>query len=338
MRKATGNEDYRFGDLTKGAADEVKRSVESVLEPVATSITGKESYQFGDLTRKVLSDADEALATTRDAYFEELPAAMWRQLFGGLTPQQRSDVVIALCQFTAVCVLSLSLVSNLLQGAFFSVAWGLSSRHSRLSPLAAGQWPGPLRCETHTCISQWGASRRNGGVPAVFAVPVALAFTRCSDGTAAHTLSCLDSCLRPALLRTHATLRLALGPQLLPSRPSCEATLFTARLAARPAAASRRADCRRVAHASVPPRRGGAAGADAAARVAARAQSRLRAGRRVGARQRGRRPGRHRGGRRDRGGCGRRPGVAAKRRGACLALGRLGLGRPHGSYSRWPRL
>ena len=210
MRKATGNEDYRFGDLTKGAADEVKRSVESVLEPVATSITGKESYQFGDLTRKVLSDADEALATTRDAYFEELPAAMWRQLFGGLTPQQRSDVVIALCQFTAVCVLSLSLVSNLLQGAFFSVAWGLSSRHSRLSPIAAGQWPAPLRCETHTCIPN--------GVP--------------RGGLAASPLYSLypwplrsrDALTAPLLTPSAASTR-ALGPPCCGRTPRCASHL-----------------------------------------------------------------------------------------------------------------
>ena len=39
MQKVTGNADYKFGDLTKGAV---------------RSLTGKEEYKFGDITKSFL--------------------------------------------------------------------------------------------------------------------------------------------------------------------------------------------------------------------------------------------------------------------------------------------
>ena len=58
IRKVTGDESYRFGDLTKKAAGGAKEAVEDVVRKA----TGDDGYEFGDLTKRALSDADRALS------------------------------------------------------------------------------------------------------------------------------------------------------------------------------------------------------------------------------------------------------------------------------------
>uniref|UniRef100_A0A7R9SVH6 Uncharacterized protein n=1 Tax=Polyblepharides amylifera TaxID=1486889 RepID=A0A7R9SVH6_9CHLO len=49
-KKLTGNEDYKFGDMTKNAVDAAKEAAEGL----GASVTGDEDYKFGDITRKVV--------------------------------------------------------------------------------------------------------------------------------------------------------------------------------------------------------------------------------------------------------------------------------------------
>merc|ERR1719446_627365 len=87
MRKLTGDEEYRFGDLTKktvaAGEDAIKGTLSEltgkdadvyqfgdITKMAVTSFTGKEEYNFGDISRKMLSDADAALEYFRDDYFD----------------------------------------------------------------------------------------------------------------------------------------------------------------------------------------------------------------------------------------------------------------------------
>ena len=95
VRAATGNEDYAFGDMTKGAIkslsgkDAEEYQFGDISRRLAAQAAGKDpedyrfgdisrrlaaqaagkdpdEYEFGDITRKVLGDADRALADARD--------------------------------------------------------------------------------------------------------------------------------------------------------------------------------------------------------------------------------------------------------------------------------
>ena len=168
VRTVTSNPEYRFGDMTKGAISELSGKdydeyqfgdisrrfageAQDNVKSAVKGITGKEEYEFGDITRKVLGDADKSLADARDAYFDGLPIALWRQLFGGLTSAQRGDLIVSLVNLFALALLSLSVVINLSLAATLSVAWGIAASRSGLSPLAsAAQWTGFL--STHATL------------------------------------------------------------------------------------------------------------------------------------------------------------------------------------------
>lgn len=152
VRGVSGNDEYRFGDITRAAVTNLTgKSAEEyefgdITRKAVTGITGKEGYAFGDISRAALANADQTITSARDKYFDELPAALWKRLFDGLSSAQRADVTIALCQLLAVALLSYSLVANLSLGLLSTVAWGLTSHRSGFSPLAGqGEWAAFLR-------------------------------------------------------------------------------------------------------------------------------------------------------------------------------------------------
>jgi hypothetical protein len=102
--------DYKFGDITRKAF---------------TNFTGKdlEEYEFGDLTRTALSAADGALADVRDRYFDDLPAALWKRLFVGLSQGQRDDLIVSIVQYAAVAILAYSFIANLQLSLTIAAAW-----------------------------------------------------------------------------------------------------------------------------------------------------------------------------------------------------------------------
>lgn len=99
----------------------------------------------------MLSEADKQLADARDAYFDELPTALWRQLFGGLTTAQRGDLIVALVQLAGALLLSYSLVANLCLACTATISWGIAASRAAASPLAsAAGWSSFLT--THSTI------------------------------------------------------------------------------------------------------------------------------------------------------------------------------------------
>ena len=102
--------EYKFGDITRKAF---------------TNFTGKDldEYEFGDLTRTALSAADGALADVRDRYFDDLPAALWKRLFVGLSQGQRDDLIVSIVQYAAVATLAYSFIANLQLSLTIAAAW-----------------------------------------------------------------------------------------------------------------------------------------------------------------------------------------------------------------------
>ena len=64
VRTVTDNDEYQFGDLTKGVVrdltgkDASEYKFGDITKKAVTNFTGKEDYEFGDISRKVLADAE----------------------------------------------------------------------------------------------------------------------------------------------------------------------------------------------------------------------------------------------------------------------------------------
>ena len=149
VRTVTGDESYEFGDWTKKAVSDMTGKDASeyqfgdITKKAVADFTGKEvgTYKFGDLTTAALTKTEDALADARDAYFNDLPTALWNQAFGELTSAQRRDVVIAICQLAAAALMSLTLVNAILHSLQTFAAWVHVCKVSGLSPLySAAQW------------------------------------------------------------------------------------------------------------------------------------------------------------------------------------------------------
>ena len=136
-RAMTGDDQYEFGDLTKQVVSDLGKGA----TVAGRAVLGREDYQFGDISRSVISSADRTLSETRDAYFRDLPSAIWRQLFDGLNKPQEDDLKVALVQYAALALLSYSLAWNVNCGGTIVLAWAITSRRTGLSPLYDGaQW------------------------------------------------------------------------------------------------------------------------------------------------------------------------------------------------------
>ena len=75
------------------------------------AVTGNKDYKFGDLTKKLFSDVDSNLEKLREDTFNELPSALWQQLFGSLDAKQRKELAIAVVQWAALVLVAFALVS-----------------------------------------------------------------------------------------------------------------------------------------------------------------------------------------------------------------------------------
>ena len=72
MQKVTGNDEYKFGDMTKGALK---------------SVTGKDEYKFGDVTKGAVKSV-----TGKDEYkFGDLSKSLFRKLSGGGNSDEKGD-------------------------------------------------------------------------------------------------------------------------------------------------------------------------------------------------------------------------------------------------------
>ena len=181
IRKATGNQDYRFGDLTRGTLREAKGAAEGVVrevtgkedyelgdltrgtlrgakgaaEGVGREVTGKEDYELGDLTRGAVSEVakrstavltygEGALGLIREANIHEiveLSRYFWTR---SMTDAQRRETFVVFVSLGAIIVLAYNFLANI-NGALISVAaWTATAARLGASPLAAAGAPPAL--------------------------------------------------------------------------------------------------------------------------------------------------------------------------------------------------
>lgn len=129
VRTATGNNDYAFGDLTRGVVQDLtgKDAAEyhfgDITRTAMTNFTGKEGYEFGDIYRKVITDAESSLEALRDAYFRDLPNELQKLILGGLSGRDREALIGAITAYGSMAVLVWSLVSTAATGGLVFAAW-----------------------------------------------------------------------------------------------------------------------------------------------------------------------------------------------------------------------
>mmetsp|Transcript_26378 Transcript_26378/g.79103 ORF Transcript_26378/g.79103 Transcript_26378/m.79103 type:complete len:293 (+) Transcript_26378:139-1017(+) len=138
IRSATGNQDYKFGDLTKGTVEATVRAATGdeqyqfgdMTKSAIESLSGKAAseYEFGDITRKALTDAERQLESWRDEYFRNVPKELQRVLLKDLSPADRERLIDAIGGWGAVCVLSWALLSSAFMGLRVAVAWAATAR------------------------------------------------------------------------------------------------------------------------------------------------------------------------------------------------------------------
>ena len=129
VRTVTDNDEYQFGDLTKGVVrdltgkDASEYQFGDITKKAVTNFTGKEDYEFGDISRKVLADAESSLEALRDAYFRDLPNELQRLILGGLPKEQREALISAITSYGSMAVLVWSLVSTACTAGLVFTAW-----------------------------------------------------------------------------------------------------------------------------------------------------------------------------------------------------------------------
>jgi len=143
VKKTTGKEDYRFGDFSKGTVE----ATTHVVEDIVKKTTGKD-YKFGDLTRgtlkagtNALSFSEMTLSLVRDANINELVQLSRYFWQSNMDDAQRRDVFVVLINFGAITVLAYNLVANISAGLVNAAAWSMTSVQLGKSPLNVnGGW------------------------------------------------------------------------------------------------------------------------------------------------------------------------------------------------------
>lgn len=143
VRSMTGNDGYRFGDLTK----KVMGSTTNGIEGVVQSVTGNEEYKFGDITKGtmhtaggVITYSKKSLGLMRDANIHELVALMNIYWTKTMNREERREASVVVLYFGATVVLAYNFVANAMAGMVFAAAWSNVSRTTGVSPLAQGTW------------------------------------------------------------------------------------------------------------------------------------------------------------------------------------------------------
>ena len=169
MRKLTGDEDYKFGDLTRSTLDGAGKATRSTLDGAGKALTGDEDYEFGDITKKavtsakegvaslagksvdeyefgdvarrVMGETDKAIAGWRDDAFDEMMPTLWDNFLGRMNEKEKGDVVVAMAQLVACYFLAFGLIFNLTVSGSIAISWALSAFRRGVSPLAsAAAW------------------------------------------------------------------------------------------------------------------------------------------------------------------------------------------------------
>lgn len=110
------NEEYKFGDLTKGAVSSVKSSTEGILT-------------YSEKTLSLLRGANIHEAV-------ELLNLFWSK---NMSHEERVEAFAVVVYLGAIMVLSYSFIANLMQGMVFAAAWYKVAAASGQSPLTSPQ-------------------------------------------------------------------------------------------------------------------------------------------------------------------------------------------------------
>jgi hypothetical protein len=112
------------------------------------SATGNEEYKFGDLTRGTLSAAgnvmtlsEKSLKSLRDNNVHELVGLLdiyWTKNMGD---RERTEAFTVAVYLGAIMVLAYNFVANVMSGMVFAASWSKICMEAGSSPLSPGNWP-----------------------------------------------------------------------------------------------------------------------------------------------------------------------------------------------------
>eukprot|EP00581_Thalassiosira_minuscula_P012266 CAMPEP_0183719564 /NCGR_PEP_ID=MMETSP0737-20130205/12441_1 /TAXON_ID=385413 /ORGANISM="Thalassiosira miniscula, Strain CCMP1093" /LENGTH=338 /DNA_ID=CAMNT_0025949283 /DNA_START=149 /DNA_END=1162 /DNA_ORIENTATION=+ len=173
VRKVTGNERYKFGDITRSVVNTTTHGVEDVVrsvthdgsyqfgdltkkalgsttsgfEGVVKSVTGREDYKFGDLTKgtinaagSVMTYSEKTLSVLKDNNIHELVELLNLYWMKRMDDEERREAFTVFVYLGAIIVLSYNFVANLMSGMVFAAAWTKVSAATGVSPLSPGMW------------------------------------------------------------------------------------------------------------------------------------------------------------------------------------------------------
>jgi len=113
---------------------------------VVKTVTGNEEYQFGDLTRgtvraagNVLTYSEKALSALRDANIHELIEILDLYWNKSMEPDDRAEAFTVAVYSGAIMVLA-NFLANVMSGMVFAAAWVKISAEAGASPLSEGLW------------------------------------------------------------------------------------------------------------------------------------------------------------------------------------------------------
>lgn len=181
IRKLTKNEEYQFGDISRGALSEATH----VAEDAVRAVTGQDTYQLGDLTRGIMKEGEVAVAAAgkykvgdltrgigRRALDESLESSLvdlpsqLQDMLGNLSVSQAAKLRVQLLQCFGLGALSLNFVMNACTGVIAVAAWAATARGGA-SPLAS--------------VERWGVFLRVVGSIRLVTMPVLIP-AQCAAG------------------------------------------------------------------------------------------------------------------------------------------------------------
>lgn len=111
------------------------------------TVTGNEEYNFGDLTRgtvraagTLLTYSEKTLSALRDANIHELIEIFDLYWNKSMSPDERTEAFTVAVYSGAIMVLAYNFLANVMAGMVFAAAWVKISLKAGISPLSVNMW------------------------------------------------------------------------------------------------------------------------------------------------------------------------------------------------------
>jgi hypothetical protein len=118
----------------------------SLLAGVVKTVTGNEEYQFGDLTRgtvraagSVLTYSEKALSALRESNIHDL-IEIFELYWKSMDRDDRAEAFTVVIHSGATVVLAYNFLANVMSGIVFAAVWAKISAETGISPLSVGMW------------------------------------------------------------------------------------------------------------------------------------------------------------------------------------------------------